>query len=403
MAGAGTDKTKNWIAGPAPVVVLVEPQLGENIGAAARAMANFGISRLRIVSPRDGWPNERARWVASGADRVIDQAEIFDSLEAAIADCQYVLATTARSHDQAKPVFSPEQAAAESAPRVASGQSVAILFGRERWGLQNAEVGLADAIVTFPVNPAFASLNLGQAVLLMGYEWFKLTTGNALPFAAPVRSPPAGREQLHAFFETLTRELDAAEFLRPAEKRETMLINLHNIFTRIAPTQQDIQTLHGVVLALAQGRKGPARGGTLDGHEAELLRALLAEREGAALDSGGAPAGLSRLLRRNPTEAERRLWQALGKDRRLAGRFKRQTPVGKHVCDFVSFGDRLVLDLVPADRSEEAARTAAERREWLAARGYRVVELSAARVEAALPEVLETIVSALKDGGTAKT
>ena len=156
MPGAGTDKTKRWLATPAPVVVLVEPQLGENIGAAARAMANFGLSRLRLVKPKQGWPNERATVMAAGADRILEAAELYDSLEQAIGDCTFVLATTARVHDQAKPVVSAEQAAAEMVPRVAGGETVALVFGRERYGLENHEVGQADRIVTLPVNPAFA-------------------------------------------------------------------------------------------------------------------------------------------------------------------------------------------------------------------------------------------------------
>ena len=277
MPGAGTDKTKNWVEMAGPVVILVEPQLGENIGAAARVMANFGLSRLRLVAPRQGWPNPKASMMAAGADRVLDAAELFDSVAAALADCAFVLATTARAHDQAKPVIGPEAAARELAPRVAAGETVALMFGRERIGLLNEEVALADRIVTFPVNPAFASLNLAQAVAIMGYEWFKLAANGALPFAMPRKSGSAPKEQLDAFFAGVEQELERVEFFRPAEKRETMLINLRNIFTRMQPTQQDIQTLHGVITAIAQGRKGPARGGVLDGEEAGKLRALIAE------------------------------------------------------------------------------------------------------------------------------
>src|SRR5262245_5446278 len=278
MPGSGTDKTKDWIAG-GPIVVLVEPQLGDNVGAAARAMANFGLSRLRLIKPRDGWPNPRAWVAASGADRILDEATLHDTIEAAIADCTYVLATTARAHDQAKPVISPAEAARVMAPRVAAGEPVAVLFGRERYGLENTEFSLADAIVTFPVNPAFASLNLAQAVLVIAYEWFKHVRGGTLPFAMPQKSDPATREQLFAFFENVERELERVEYFRPAEKHETMSINLRNIFHRMQPTRQDIQTLNGVIMSIAEGRKGPARGGVLDGAEAEMLRAVLAERE----------------------------------------------------------------------------------------------------------------------------
>ncbi len=185
-----------------------------------------------------------------------------------------------------------------------------------------------------------------------------------------------------AFFAALERELEKVEFFRPPDKRETMQINLRNIFTRMAPTQQDIQTLHGVITAIAEGRKGPARGGVLDGEEAEMLRALLAEQgSGRVPKERGPVRGLARLLRRNPTEAERALWQALVNDRRFAGRgFKRQTPVGQNICDFVSFPLRLVIDLVPGGESAAAAATRAAKRGWLAARGYRVVEILASDV-----------------------
>src|SRR5262249_29333468 len=159
-------------------------------------MANFGLSRLRLVKPRDGWPNIQAQRSASGADNVLDQAALFDSLEAALTDCTLVLATTARAHDQAKPVISPRAAAREMAPLVAAGHNVAVVFGRERYGLENAEVALADRIVTFPINPAFASLNLAQAVALVAYEWFKFAGGGALPFVMPQKSEPAGKEQI---------------------------------------------------------------------------------------------------------------------------------------------------------------------------------------------------------------
>src|SRR6201995_2805136 len=340
MSGSGTDKTKSGRELAGPIVILVEPQLGENIGMAARAMGNFGLSRMRIVNPRDGWPNVHARRAASGADHILDHAELFYTVEQAVADCTLLFATTARAHDQAKPVVGPEAAARETVAQIAAGTGeVGILFGRERYGLQNEEVALANRIVTFPVNPGFASLNLAQAVLLMGYEWFKLSTAGTLPFAMPERSEPASQHQMTAFFDNLVPELDKVEFLRPAEKRETMLVNLRNIFTRMDPTKQDMHTLHGVVMAIAEGGKGPAKGGGLDGEQATRLRALLAEHGQATQgdDSSGTVRGLARLLRRNPTDAERSLWQALTRDRRFAGQFKRQTPVGRHIPDFVSF------------------------------------------------------------------
>jgi tRNA/rRNA methyltransferase len=393
MPGAGTDKTKRWFETPAPIVVLVEPQLGENIGAAARAMANFGLSRLRLVKPLQGWPNEKARVMAAGADRILDSVALHDTLNDAIGDCSFVLATTARNHDQAKPVVSAEAAASEIATRVRAGESVAIIFGRERIGLENHEVALADRIVTLPVNPAFASLNLAQAVVIVAYEWFKSATGAQLPFSMPEKSPPAPKQQLDAFFADLERELERVEFFRPEEKRGTMSVNLRNIFQRMAPTQQDIRTLHGVMNAIAQGRKGPARGGVLDAAEAQQLRDLLAEHGSARVPGERGPVrGLARLLRRNPTEAERVLWQALVNDRRFAGQgFKRQVPIGPHITDFVSFPLKCVLDLVPAHETGKAAHTRAERRAYLAERGYRVCEVRAKEVENGVAKVLDQL------------
>jgi tRNA/rRNA methyltransferase len=396
MPGAGTDRTKDWAQMPGPIVVLVGPQLGENIGAAARAMANFGLSRLRLVAPRQAWPNAKARMMAAGADRILDGAELYDTLEAAIADCTFVFAATARAHDQAKPVVGAAEAAASMAPRVAAGEPVAVVFGRERNGLENDEVALADRILTLPVNPAFASLNLAQAIVIVAYEWFKLASGAKLPFAMPEKSAPAPKEQLLALFGALERELEKVEFFRPPDKRETMQINLRNIFNRMQPTRQDIQTLHGVIMAIAEGRKGPARGGVLDGAEAEMLRALLAEHGGGRVLERGPVRGLARLLRRNPTEAERTLWQALVNDRRFASRgFKRQTPIGPHICDFVSFPLRVVLDLVPTGEEAAAAKARADKRGWLAERGYRIIPVPASEIEADIAASLERIDQAI--------
>src|SRR5438445_6481585 len=335
MTGAGTDKTKTGFDLAGPVVVLVEPQHGENIGMAARAMGNFALSRLRIVNPRDGWPNVSAQRAAAGADNILDQVELFDTVAQAVADLTLLFATTARAHDQAKPVVAAPAAASEIAGEIASGGRAGILFGRERYGLQNEEVALANRIITFPVNPGFASLNLAQAVLLIGYEWFKLATEAALPFAMPERSEPASQHQTQAFFDNLVRELDRVEFLRPAEKRDTMLVNLRNIFTRMDPTKQDMHTLHGVVMAIAEGRKGPAKGGVLDGDQATRLRALLAEHaQGTLTSESSTVRGLARMLRRNPTDAERILWQSLSRDRRFAGQLNRQPPGGRHLPEF---------------------------------------------------------------------
>lgn len=389
---SGTDRTKTPKALEGPIVILVEPQLGENIGMCARAMGNFGLTRLRIINPRDGWPNIAAQRAAAGADDILGKAELFDTVQAAVADCSLLFATTARAHDQAKPVVGPDQAAREIVAEIAAKGTSAIMFGRERYGLQNEEVALANRIITFPVNPAFASLNLAQAVLLMGYEWFKLATQSELPFDMPERSERASSHQMQTFFDNLIAELDKVEFLRPPEKRDTMLVNLRNIFSRMEPTKQDMHTLHGVVMAIAEGRKGPAKGGVLDSSGAERLRALLAEHSQARSPSeSGTVRGLAKMLRRNPTDAERILWNALKTDHRFAAQFKRQTPVGKHIPDFVSFTKRVAIELVADREPDSVVSDRSTRTAWLSERDYRVVAVKAVDVENGLSSVLDFI------------
>ena len=257
MVGAGTDRTKAAIAG-GPAIVLVRPQLAVNIGMCARAMANFGLDDLRLVSPREGWPRTGARRkgayaAAAGAVYLLESARVFDSVEAAVADLHFVYATTARERGQLKRVAAPAEAMAESAAAYGAGQRLGILFGPERTGLDNREVSLADAIITFPVNPAYASLNLAQAVLLCGYEWFKAAHGGAPPLAAPERSAPATREMTLAFFDFLETKLDERGFFRPAGKKPVMQRNLRNIFHRIGLTEQDVRTLWGAVVRLVEG------------------------------------------------------------------------------------------------------------------------------------------------------
>ncbi|KAA2241077.1 RNA methyltransferase [Salinarimonas soli] len=238
----------------APAIILVEPQMGENIGMAARAMANFGLTELRLVAPRDGWPSEKAVSAAAGAAKIIEGARLYPDARSAVADLHLVLATTARERGQMKRVFSPEEAMDPIRERLAVGQQVGILFGRERTGLENDEVSLADAIVTFPVHPACPSLNLAQAVLLVGYEWFKRETGSALPFGGEPLSPRAPREMLVSFFDYLEGELDGAAFY-PPDKRPIMARNMRDMFLRMEMTEQDIRTIRGAVRALAEGRR----------------------------------------------------------------------------------------------------------------------------------------------------
>jgi tRNA/rRNA methyltransferase len=237
-----------------PIIILVEPQLAENIGMVARAMANFGLSELRLVSPRNGWPMKGAHSAASGAVHVLEAARLYDTAREAIADLNYVFATTARERGQMKRVFAPEAAMREAQGRIGEGQGVGILFGRERTGLENDEVSLADSIITFPVDPKFSSLNLAQAVLLVSYEWHKLATGGALPFSGEIRSPPAAREMLASFFDYVEAELEAVNFY-PEDKKPIMARNMRDIFHRLAMTEQEVRTLRGAIRALAEGRR----------------------------------------------------------------------------------------------------------------------------------------------------
>src|SRR5271165_2826895 len=257
MVGAGTDRTKPTLGG-GPVVVLVRPQLAVNIGMCARAMANFGLDDLRLVDPRAGWPRsdeyrDVAYSAAAGATAILDGARVFDSVAAAVADCHRVYASTARERGQAKTVVTPSAAMAATAE--AGREKHAILFGPERTGLDNDEVAIAGSIVTFPSNPAYASLNLAQAVLICGYEWFKAAHSDAPPPSTLPRavSPPAQREMLLAFFDYLEEKLDESGFFRPVTKKPGMRRNLRNIFHRMELTQQDVRTLWGAVVRLAEG------------------------------------------------------------------------------------------------------------------------------------------------------
>ncbi len=230
-----------------PVFVLVRPQMGENIGAAARAMLNFGLDRLRLVSPRDGWPNPAAVAMASGAGRLLDAATLHDDLPGAVADCHYVYATTARARDLTKPVFTPEAAMADAAARIGAGQRVAVLFGPERAGLENDDVSRANAIVTVPVNPDFPSLNLAQCVLLTGYEWRRAThaaPGHVTELAGTDWATADEVEILATHYED---RLDAAGFFFPEVKSAHMRRNLRNLWSRMPLTRADVQILHGVM------------------------------------------------------------------------------------------------------------------------------------------------------------
>lgn len=236
-----------------PAVVLVEPQLPENVGMAARAMANFGLREMRLVAPRDGWPNPAAAGPAAGATAILSDAKVFGTVAEAIGDLSYVVATTARSRGQMKRVMSAEEGIAAVAARSAAGQGSGILFGRERTGLENDDISLADAIMTFPVDPRFASLNLAQAVLLVGYEWRRRAGSARLPFAQRPGTPPASREGVVSLFAYIEAELERAGFY-PPEKREAMARNMRDMFHRMEMTEQDVRTWRGAIRALAEGR-----------------------------------------------------------------------------------------------------------------------------------------------------
>lgn len=260
---AGTDKRQARYEGPAPTVVLVNPQLGENIGMAARAMANFGLMDLILVDPREGWDRPKAEAAASGAIETVKSAKIVPVLVAALQPFNYVYATTARPRGMTKDVMTPEQAGADMQTRINRGEKIAILFGRERIGLTNDEVSLADMIITAPVNPAYASLNIAQAVLLVGYEWFKpMATSLGMATSelpAIVNSglqmpgtQPATKEQLFGFFDHLENALEAAGFFKSQDKRPGMVRNMRNLFARVQPSEQEIQTLRGIVSSLTR-------------------------------------------------------------------------------------------------------------------------------------------------------
>tara|TARA_R110002167_G_scaffold67979_11_gene192036 strand:- start:846 stop:1598 length:753 start_codon:yes stop_codon:yes gene_type:complete len=245
---AGTDLKKVEPSRPGPAVVLVRPQMGENIGAAARAMKNFQLGELRLVAPRDGWPNERAYAMSSRADDILDAATVYDDTAAAVADLQLVYATTARRRDMEKPGMAPRQAAEEIAGRVAAGQRTGILFGGERAGLDNDDVVFARSLIHIPTNPGYASLNLGQAVLLLSYEYFLAVPATPQPDATAAPPATAGEQQI--FFGRLEAELDRSGFLKPPEKRLSMVRNIRNLFQRAELTEQELRTLHGILSAL---------------------------------------------------------------------------------------------------------------------------------------------------------
>lgn len=250
---AGTDH-RRIEAGGGPAIILVEPQLGENIGTAARAMMNCALGDLRLVRPRDGWPSERAVAAASGADAVLDRARLFPDLKAATADLVHVYASTARDRGMVRREVTPRRAAAEMRAHLTAGESCGVLFGPERTGLLNDDLTLADTVLTVPLNPGFSSLNLAQAVLIVGYEWFTAAAEAQPETLHTGLSRPATKAELANFFDHLEEELVKNGFLRNRESRPSMVRNLRSLFQRANCTEQELRTLHGVVTTFAGPR-----------------------------------------------------------------------------------------------------------------------------------------------------
>ena len=236
------------------MIVMVRPQLGENIGMAARAMLNCGLSRLRLVSPRDGWPNERAQRAASGADIVLENAEVFETVAEAVADLERVVATTARNRELSQRILTARHAASEVRSWIGQGDRVGILFGPERTGLENDDMVHADTALSIPLNPQFSSLNVAQAVLLVAYEWAASGDDTPVERMAEHATRPATKEELQNLFDHLERALDQSGFLRNKDMRPSMVLNLRALLQRAQMTEQEARTFHGVIKFLGKRR-----------------------------------------------------------------------------------------------------------------------------------------------------
>jgi TrmH family RNA methyltransferase len=245
--------------GNTPVVILVRPQLADNIGACARAMANGGLFHLRLVAPRDGWPQEKAWRNSSGADRILDAASLHATVADAVADLQHVFATCPRPRHVIKPVMTARGAAAELREICGRSLRAGILFGPERAGLDNDDMAQADALVRFPLNPVFMSLNLSQAVMVMAYEWWTATESTPPRALMTNETQVATKAELENFLTHLVDQLDACGFLRNLPKRPGMVRNIRHFFQRGEVTQQELRTLHGIVTELAIGRRQRGR------------------------------------------------------------------------------------------------------------------------------------------------
>ena len=241
-----------------PYFVLVRPQMGENIGASARAMWNFGLEQMRVVAPRDGWPSTRAVAMASGAGRLLDAAQHFDGVSQAVGDTSFVFATTARGRGLTKPILAPEEAMRQAAEKIAQGQKVAVLFGPERAGLENEDIAGANALISVPVNPDFPSLNLAQCVLLMAYEWRRAQGQVELARMELAKTQWAEAIEVEKLAQHYEERLEDAGFFFPEAKAPGMKVNLRNMWSRFSLTRADVQMLHGVIRQMVRwaGRSG---------------------------------------------------------------------------------------------------------------------------------------------------
>ena len=247
-----------------PAFVLVRPQMGENIGSAARAMWNFGLARMRIVSPRDGWPNSKAAALASGAGRLLDDAVVCETTAEAVGDCTHVYATTARRRDMTVRTLTPESAMEEAATRIAEGEKVAVLFGPERAGLENDDIAIANTIVMVPANPEFTSLNLAQCVLLTAYEWQRASPKYSHAYQGDVSCEIATAIEVEKLSEHYESRLEDAGFFFPEPKADGMKTTLRNLWSRMPLTASDVRMLHGIIRQMANKSR---RGGHLEGEE----------------------------------------------------------------------------------------------------------------------------------------
>ncbi len=238
-----------------PVIILVNPQMGENIGATARVMLNFGLENLRVVAPRDGWPNPKAESMAVHAKKILKKAKVFKTTEEAIKDLQYVYAATARNRYMVKEVVTPKKCSSEIYKKIEKGIKFGIMFGPERTGLLNEDVVLADSIVTIPVNPKFYSLNLAQSVAIISYELFQKNQKDKASKISYGKSQLASKKEILGFFEHIEEELDKKGFFKTKELKNHMVKNIRSLFLRAKLTDQEVRTLRGAVRALSEIRK----------------------------------------------------------------------------------------------------------------------------------------------------